>query len=117
MAAPAWPSSLPTQFLHGTYEEALPDGRIRTDMEVGPAKVRRRTTAAPRPMKGQMTLDNSQMGALSTFWTTDTVYGSRAFTMTHPWFGNTVLVRFVEAPSWTRIGDHVQVTFDLEVLP
>jgi len=117
MAAPPWPANVPLSFLHGTYQEAMPDGRLRTEMDTGPAKLRRRTTAAPRPMAGTIHIDGTQLTILVNFWTMTTYYGTLAFTFTHPYFGNTVLARFVEAPRWRTVGADYQVELSLEVLP
>lgn len=51
MASPAeWPSTLPIKPLND-YEPSLPNNTIRADMELGPAKTRRRSSAQPKQAK------------------------------------------------------------------
>ena len=45
MADIDWPATLPQEILAEGYEEGLPDVLVRTKMDAGPDKVRRRATA------------------------------------------------------------------------
>ena len=44
MANPTWPASLPQYVQEGGYQETLQDQTVESNMETGPAKIRRRFT-------------------------------------------------------------------------
>ncbi len=54
MSNPVWPPSLPQRPLAQGFSEQAPDTLIRTQMEAGPPKVRRRFTAGIRTMDLQL---------------------------------------------------------------
>lgn len=114
----AWPATLPQDVLIEGYAEAFPETRLRTPMDAGPAKMRRRFTAAVRPLKVSVPLTRDQVAALDTFFTTTLEGGALAFTWTHPRTLAAVTLRFVSAPqpvpdsgAWWRCA------LDLEVMP
>lgn len=80
MAAPVWPASLPQNFQIASYAETMPALIARTNMDMGPAKVRRRLTNNVRPIKTAMKLTDSQYVALISFWQSDCEGGALAFT-------------------------------------
>ena len=55
-----WPSSLPAPLL-STFKETPPDNVIRTSMDVGVAKVRKRTSANVRPISFSLMLTPAQV--------------------------------------------------------
>src|SRR5262245_1456135 len=114
--AASWPLSLPTGFLAGTDKQTGEDNLLRSQMDIGPAKVRRRTTAGAGSLEGTLYLDQSQFDTFMQFWRQTTRSGALAFT-----FYGTVLLRFRQAPTWVNermaSGMHYRVTINLEVLP
>ena len=62
-----WPGTLPDYVMQSGFSETLPNNVIRTKMEVGPPKMRRRGTAAPRPMKWKLYMTTAQVATLR-FW-------------------------------------------------
>ncbi len=48
-----WPSDLPQRVLADSFSETLADGRLRTAMETGHAKSRRRFSSAPKPSRSR----------------------------------------------------------------
>ena len=56
-----WPSVLPQYLLVSGYSEALGNQLLRTEMDAGPAKARRRFTAAPRPVTGEIIVTREQL--------------------------------------------------------
>lgn len=115
-----WPATLPQHFLQDGYSEGVADGRLVSQMEAGPAKVRRRSSAMPRPLTGRMLMDDDQLDDLRGFVDATLIGGSLPFTFPNPTdFGATgILVRFASAlPRWSWRGpDAWDVSIDLEVL-
>lgn len=70
-----WPSSLPIPKLSG-YDLQTTDPTIRTDMEGGSARVRRRYTAAPDHVSFSFLFDESQMATFRAFWESDFLNGA-----------------------------------------
>ena len=118
MATISWPSSLPDYLLVDAYNESFPNTTIRTQMDEGPAKVRRWGTAAIRPITGTQILDGTEYSTLDTFYNTTSQGGSLRFDWTHPITGTSVEFRFVSPPTVTAIGNYFfNVTLNLEIMP
>lgn len=116
--AESWPETLPGDVLVAGYSESLPNAVLRTEMDAGPAKVRRRSTAAARPLRATMALTRTQAAALDTFFTTTLSMGSLPFTLTHPRTLSQVSFRFVSPPVLVPVsGAEWSAELDLEVLP
>ena len=110
-----WPDTLPQAFSQDGYQETLPNVTIRSEMDAGPAKSRRRFTCQVTPIKGQMVLTTAQKGYLKTFYNTTTAGGSLSFTFPHD--GADVL-RFVGPPVITPFAAiDWMADFELEKLP
>jgi hypothetical protein len=73
-----WPTSLPQTPLLG-YSESGGSSTIRTTLDVGPAKTRRRYTAAPVNYAFSLHLSGAQLSILDTFYETTTGFGSVPF--------------------------------------
>lgn len=65
-----WPATLPDPLMSG-YGLETTDPTARTDMESGPARVRRRFTAAPDKLSLRFLFDTSQMAIFRAFWESD----------------------------------------------
>lgn len=114
----SWPGTLPDDFLQQGYSETMPNNLIRTQMDAGPAKVRRRSTAAPTLIAGRQTMTETQTEALDTFFKTTTSYGADAFDWTDPRTGDSVSMRFINPPKLMPSGGvNWYVDFELEILP
>lgn len=113
-----WPATLPPP-LSQSFRETPPDGSLRTQMDKGPAKVRRRSTAMTRQIAFEMALDQDQLDDLDDFFTTTTYSGSDEFTFTHPRTSEVVSARFTSPPNYTDLnnGDYYTATIELEILP
>jgi len=79
MSIPTWPSVLPQDFQIDGYNETLPDVTIRTKMDAGPAKVRRRFTTNVRPIKCKLKVTDTQYVALASFYQNDCAGGALSF--------------------------------------
>ena len=113
-----WPLTLPTAPLLDRFQETLGDTVVRTQMDQGPAKLRRRTTAGVAQMDMCYLLTGAQAVTLETFYRDTLQGGSLSFTMLHPRRQESVTVRFRKpprlAPKSTR---HYMASLELEVLP
>ncbi len=113
-----WPPSLPTRLHTNGFTETPPAVVIRTEMEVGPAKVRRRTTAGVRRIRGMMWLTAAQRQTLDDFFVDTLAHGALAFEWQHPITGAAADFRFVAPPQYGHLGGGTYVAqFDLEILP
>lgn len=119
MASIVWPTaSVPEKPLVDGFTERPGTTTVRTQMDVGPDKVRRRTTAAVDRLEMRFIMTESEVGSLDTFYDSTAAQGSLRFDFTHPRTGSTVEARFVERPRWRLItDDDYEVTVRLEVLP
>ena len=116
---PAWPSDLPQQPLVQGFSETAPQLAVRTSMDVGPAKVRRRATAGVTQLKCAFRLSAAQRASLLTFWQTTLAAGARSYTWTHPISGAAITCRIVEPPGFTPAAGGVAwlAALSIEVLP
>ncbi len=119
MSNPVWPLSLPQRPLAQGFNERAPDTAIRTQMEAGAAKVRRRFTAGIRTMDMQLRLSADQVATLDAFHDSTLHGGSLRFDWVHPRTGVAMTYRFVEQPSYAPVarGRLWTATLKLEVLP
>lgn len=115
MAALAWPASLP-DCAESWQEFDLPV-TVRTQMDVGPPKVRRRFTRTLRNARVQFTMDHAQAMALRDFFEVDLQGGVLEHSFRHPFRGAVESFRFIEAPQLANVGAlAVQVSCNWEQL-
>ena len=119
MSVPAWDSDLPQELLVNGYGQSYPNVTIKSDMDAGPAKVRRRFTAGVEPVSGTMLMTAAQLATLDTFYNTILLGGSLRFSWTKPPAHSAACeMRFTEPPAWTAIEPGTyEVSLSLEVLP
>lgn len=114
----AWPGSLPQLSLLAGALETVQDGTIRTEMDAGPAKRRRRYTAVVRRFTVPLVLTTDQVATLETFYDSTLQGGVDAFDWTHPRTGAAVSLAFVARYQLTPIGGgYYQVILDVEAQP
>ena len=124
MANPDWTAtSLPQYSLLSGYTEAPPDLTIRTQMDHGAAKVRRRFTAGPEVVVVPLWLTDAQVDELKDFYS-DAVEGAGSFGGTavfdwvHPRTGDAAEMRFLGPPTFTpTTTDLFRCALKLEILP
>lgn len=115
--ADVWPSSLPQYVLREGFSESIGDGRLRSQPDKGPAKVRRRSSMMPKLLQCRMIMSAEQLALMQEFVDDTLMNGSLPFLMPDPITRNPALVRFADnLPAWTSRGIHFDVSFDLEVL-
>ena len=120
MPVPDWPAVLPQVLQIANYQRAPGKNLLRSDTDIGPAKQRRRQTAAPEAVRGTLTVTGAQLEALRDFHQTDLGYGALPFHWRDPRDANTILLwRFTDEP-WSESalgGDLFVVSLNLEILP
>ncbi|MFN8728100.1 MAG: hypothetical protein ACK5XB_21435 [Rhodospirillales bacterium] len=79
-----WPSSLPQRPTVGGYQERFAETVLRTAMDAGAAKLRRRFTAAPRQIELTFRMTAAQVAVLRSFYEETTGGGALPFDWVHP---------------------------------
>lgn len=114
---PTWPATLPRPGPNN-YSEAPQSGLLRSDMEMGPPKVRRRFTATATHLDIRVVMTAAQLSTLESFYTTDCLIGSLPFDYTHPRTNAAVKARFIQPYQFSALGrGYWSVAIPLEVLP
>ena len=118
---PAWPTAnnFPVRPLLG-WQETLGSNTIRTSNDVGPHKLRRRSSSTPSEFILPFILTEVQANSLMDFYETSTKGGSLIFTgLEHPRTDDpSAEWRFMEPPSITCTHSNVYaVKLKLELLP
>ena len=113
-----WPASLPQAFKLNTYQPARADNLLRTPVDVGPSKTRRRSLVASRVERGAMDMTRAQWATLVTFYDTTLSGGTLQYSMFDPLGGASREVKFnaPPEPSGSGAGRFV-VALEIEVLP
>lgn len=113
-----WPVTIPDEFMDDGFAESPPDNSIRSQTDIGPPKIRRRSTAGIRPIVGQQKMTSAQVATLDTFYVTTTQSGSLDFEKKNPRTGSTVNMVFSKPPRYRPAGgDYWFVDLELEQLP
>ena len=117
-----WPSSLPQEgFL--PQDDVRVDARLRTRMDAGREKVRRRYSATTRQITIPMRLTGTQRQTLDTFYNDTLKEGSLSFNWTDPVDDSAVSMRFLSPPRFrvilggTTSNREWRATLRLEILP
>lgn len=113
-----WPATLPPPAIN-TFREKPPQNTIRSTMDKGPDKTRRRTTANIRPISFTLKLTPEQVQALDDFFNITTFSGADEFDYTHPRTGDSVTVRFASEPDYAEVEGGViyNCSISLEIMP
>ena len=115
---PTWPASLPQVPESSSYEETAPNELLRTQMDSGPAKVRRRFTSGVRDYGMTFRMTKAQVATLDTFYITTLSGGVVKYDWTNPRTGATDTFRFKSPPKYQhRTGDFWRVAIEIEQLP
>ena len=117
MADVTWPTALYGTILKEGYQETPPDNVIRTEMDVGPAKIRRRGTGAVRNFIFNLFLTPANLTTFNTFYDTTTKSGSLAFNFKSPRTEVLGDHRFVAVPTYAPRDQGYIVACQLELMP
>lgn len=117
-----WPVGVPSQPLSTSIQEAGIGGALRTPMETGPAKQRRRYTAEARALRFAIPMTRAQSVLFEAWFDATLGAGVLPFEFTHPRSQATVTLRFIAGPDayqiqWEPGGQTVQVACSCEVMP
>lgn len=113
-----WPLTLPQSPLLEGYRETPHDSTIRSPMDVGPSKFRRRSTVEGADIATAFVLTSSQVADLDTFYDSTLSRGVDAFDWTDPRLGTSESYRFTARPSYALLApDLWRVEIQLERLP
>lgn len=113
-----WPSQLQQNLLEPTFNFKFGDSRLRTNMDVGLAKVRRRSTREIDTASGSIHLEFSDYSIFKDFYKTLINGGVTPFTIIHPIEQVTATFRFVSSPTIRSIGGGVfEVSMEWEEVP
>lgn len=115
-----WPSGLYGCILKDGFQETTPDNVIRSPMDVGPAKIRQRSTSDVRSITLTLFLDKDQLALLEDFYVITTKYGSLQFGMFRPRYRHDAIsgqYRFAGAPMYSNFDQGWRVAMKLEELP
>lgn len=114
----AWPGTLPQYVDQSSYAEQPPNVTIRSEMDAGAAKLRRRFTTGPRMFNVAVQLDSTQLSTLDTFYVSTLEHGSLPFDWVHPITRAAAEFRFTAPPSYRAVSGLVfEVSLPLELLP
>lgn len=113
-----WPSGLPQKPLAEGFAEQPQPNILRSDMDVGPAKMRKRYTSVIRVYGMELLLTTAQVATLETFYYT-TLGCVDEFDWLDHRTGAAASYRFRSAPSYSLAGapGYWRTSLDLEALP
>lgn len=100
----AWPGSLQQYLSQENFGLDVGPTTIRSQNEIGPDKVRRRSTRGIDKISGSIFLTVAEYSVFRTFFDTTVNGGVTSFTALHPITGITSNFRFVGTPSVRNIG-------------
>jgi hypothetical protein len=111
-----WPEVLPKTLLMEGLTVKRNSNVVRTQMDAGPKKTRRRYTASVKTFTGSMLLDEEQRFILEQFYRTVIADGVLRFFFTDPQTLETAEFRFTEDYTVIEIGGLFEITMSLERL-
>lgn len=118
-----WPATIPWEFLTDGASGAFGENTLRSSTDVGPPKLRRRSTSAPDRFTGDILVTLTQYGYLETYYKTTLGYGALTIDGNHPITGASATMRFMAPPSCRPTNSYKDgeqlwlATLQLEILP
>ena len=107
-----WPSKFKVS--RDNFTEKLPNRVIRSNMDVGPAKTRRRTVLGVKELTGGFHCSPDDDEDFEEFYLANDALW---FDFPHPRTGQTVKARFTDVPQANMNETIYEVIFSLEILP
>lgn len=117
MATITWPLTLPQSFLIDGFVDQGPDNILRSQMETGPHKTRRRYTAAITAIAGDMIMTVAEYAIFKDFFRSSIQDGALAFNMPDDVDGGTMEVKFRNKFKAIFLGTRWRVTLELDKQP
>lgn len=118
MATESWPASLPQWVTVEQFQRKFKPRFIRTTMDRGPAKVRRRSTFEPIYYKASIIVTEAQLATFDSWFHTNLLDGVNRFDKIDPIdTATTYEFRFLDTPSVSAYGPVLfKVDMELERL-
>jgi hypothetical protein len=117
MAQP-WPAELQQFFNEDNFSYLFDDNTIRTDMEVGPQKVRRRFTKRVDKLTVSILATTDEYIFFDNYYDVTLAGGTIPFTFEHPVTKLPADFRFRTSPVVRSIGGgNFNISYELEILP
>lgn len=104
MAAQPWPLALQQNVNQAGFQESFGETTIRSNNDIGPVKVRRRSTRPIDTYTTNILVTASEYSVFKTFYNTTINGGSGTFTFNHPITGVLSEWRMSTPPSLSTIG-------------
>lgn len=115
---PVWPVELQKYINTDSFNYAYGSTVLRSEMDLGPAKVRRRATKSVDMIDGAIDLPMVDFTIFDYFFRTQVNGGARVFDFAHPITRATIQVRFKTEPQIkAKGGTTFVVSMSLEVMP
>lgn len=102
--AVAWPVSLQDKVNESGFSHKIGETVIRSDMDTGPRKMRRRFTRPINTFSTSIDLTTSEFSDFMTFFNTTINGGTTRFEFNHPITGELKEFRFAGPPEFRSIG-------------
>jgi hypothetical protein len=116
MADIFWPDTLPTGLLADGFSKQPQSNVIRTAMDAGPKKTRRRYTARTVKYSGRQVFSLDELEIFEQFYHTALADGVLRFNFNDPVTGETAEFRFTEEYTVNEIEGYYDVALSLERL-
>jgi hypothetical protein len=114
MANINWPELLPSGLLEKGFSKQPQDNVIRTTMDAGPKKARRRYTARSIKYSGKQNFDAAELAVFEQFYHNVIADGVLRFNFADPVTGEIAEFRFTEKYTATANDGQYEVTMPLE---
>ncbi len=120
---PVWPATLPQLPLRGGYARNDRSVVVRSQMDIGPAKTRRRTAVGVVPLMLTYHLSQSQLTTFRAFFANDIASGALSFDLPEPEGAGVISIRLTGgagSPPFTitpRAPGYWDVSFAAEIMP
>jgi hypothetical protein len=107
MTVPIWPDELNQWMMAPDFSASAADARSEKPMDVGPGRLRRRSSAVSAPVSGSLRCDQNQLARLLRFWNEDTKGGTLPFLFKDQLFDGAVLLIETGEPLLTEADDQI----------
>ena len=119
MAIATWPSFLQQLLNEDSFSVTFGETVARSEMQVGPTKVRRTSTRPIDKYTASINVFQSDMVAFRQFFNTTLNGGATSFYFNDPMTNTTEVFRFTSPPQISPLGSagHYRITMNWEKLP
>jgi hypothetical protein len=117
--AQAWSTGVPTDIVKSSYQAKRQDGTLRTDMETGLPKVRRRFTAVVKSFEGSIIMTQAELTTFESWFDNVIGFGALTFMFPHPITQVSTEMRFIGSYKEAQDEDTMdfEVQLEFEIIP